>query len=163
MKRLGMPGSTVKQIAFWLHDKEMTSIDGMTNLSLEYRELLEQNYEVGAEVPVEETRSVDSTVKYLHPVGENRFMESMYVSDDERVTLCIFSQVGREMNCKFRMIGKQGYSANLTAHQIINQIHSLPERDRLTNVIMMGMNKPLDNLEEVLKALDILTRPYGYA
>ena len=57
------------------------------------------------------------------------------------------------------MTGKQGYSANLTAHQIINQIHSLPERDKLTNVVMMGMGEPLDNLEEVLKALDILTGP----
>ena len=61
------------------------------------------------------------------------------------------------------MTGKQGYSANLTAHQIINQIHSLPERDKLTNVVMMGMGEPLDNLEEVLKALDILTGSYGYA
>mgnify|MGYP002250872591 FL=1 len=67
------------------------------------------------------------------------------------------------MNCKFCMTGKQGYSANLTAHQIINQIHSLPERDKLTNVVMMGMGEPLDNLEEVLKALDILTGSYGYA
>ena len=129
----------------------------MTNLSLKYRELLKQNYEVGAEAPVEEMRSVDGTVKYLYPVGENHFVESVYIPDDERATLCISSQVGCKMNCKFCMTGKQGYSANLTAHQIINQIHSLPERDKLTNVVMMGMGEPLDNLEEVLKALDILT------
>ena len=61
------------------------------------------------------------------------------------------------------MTGKQGYTANLTAQQIINQIHSLPERDKLTNVVMMGMGEPLDNLDEVLKALDILTASYGYA
>ena len=163
VKRLGMPGFAAKQIASWLYDKKVTSIDEMTNLSLKYRELLKQNYEVGAEAPVEEMRSVDGTVKYLYPVGENHFVESVYIPDDERATLCISSQVGCKMNCKFCMTGKQGYSANLTAHQIINQIHSLPERDKLTNVVMMGMGEPLDNLEEVLKALDILTGSYGYA
>ena len=157
VKRLGMPGFAAKQIASWLYDKKVTSIDEMTNLSLKYRELLKQNYEVGAEAPVEEMRSVDGTVKYLYPVGENHFVESVYIPDDERATLCISSQVGCKMNCKFCMTGKQGYSANLTAHQIINQIHSLPERDKLTNVVMMGMGEPLDNLEEVL------TVSYGYA
>ena len=139
VKRLGMPGFAAKQIASWLYDKKVTSIDEMTNLSLKYRELLKQNYEVGAEAPVEEMRSVDGTVKYLYPVGENHFVESVYIPDDERATLCISSQVGCKMNCKFCMTGKQGYSANLTAQQIINQIHSLPERDKLTNVVMMGM------------------------
>ena len=118
VKRLGMPGFAAKQIASWLYDKKVTSIDEMTNLSLKYRELLKQNYEVGAEAPVEEMRSVDGTVKYLYPVGENHFVESVYIPDDERATLCISSQVGCKMNCKFCMTGKQGYSANLTAHQI---------------------------------------------
>jgi len=108
-------------------------------------------------------RSVDGTVKYLYPVGGNHFVESVYIPDDERATLCVSSQVGCKMNCKFCMTGKQGYTANLTAQQIINQIHSLPERDKLTNVVMMGMGEPLDNLDEVLKALDILTASYGYA
>ena len=162
VKRLGMPGFAAKQIASWLYDKKVTSIDEMTNLSLKYRELLKQNYEVGAEAPVEEMRSVDGTVKYLYPVGENHFVESVYIPDDERATLCISSQVGCKMNCKFCMTGKQGYSANLTAHQIINQIHSLPERDKLTNVVMMGMGEPLDNLESVLNSIEILTAPWGY-
>ena len=163
VKRLGMPGFAAKQIASWLYDKKVASIDEMTNLSLKYRELLKQNYEVGAEAPVDEMRSVDGTVKYLYKVGENHFVESVYIPDDDRATLCVSSQVGCKMNCKFCMTGKQGYTANLTAQQIINQIHSLPERDKLTNVVMMGMGEPLDNLDEVLKALDILTASYGYA
>ena len=154
VKRLGMPGFAAKQIASWLYDKKVTSIDEMTNLSLKHRELLMQNYEVGAEAPVDEMRSVDGTVKYLYPVGGNHFVESVYIPDDERATLCVSSQVGCKMNCIVR---------NLTAQQIINQIHSLPERDKLTNVVMMGMGEPLDNLDEVLKALDILTASYGYA
>lgn len=163
VKNLGMPGFSAKQIASWLYDKKVTSIDEMSNLSLKHRELLKEIYEVGAEAPVDAMRSVDGTVKYLYPVGGNHFVESVYIPDDERATLCVSSQVGCKMNCKFCMTGKQGYTANLTAQQIINQIHSLPERDKLTNVVMMGMGEPLDNLDEVLKALDILTASYGYA
>ena len=155
-KRLGMPGFAAKQIASWLYEKKVTSIDEMTNLSLKHRELLKQNYEVGVFPPVDEMRSVDGTVKYLYRVGDNHFVESVYIPDDDRATLCVSSQVGCKMNCKFCMTGKQGFTANLTANQIINQIHSLPERDKLTNVVMMGMGEPLDNLDEVLKALEVL-------
>ena len=161
-KRLGMPGFAAKQIASWLYDKKVASIDEMTNLSLKYRELLKQNYEVGAEAPVDEMRSVDGTVKYLYKVGENHFVESVYIPDDDRATLCVSSQVGCKMNCKFCMTGKQGYKANLTASQIINQIHSLPERDKLTNVVMMGMGEPLDNLDNLLPALEVLTSAWGF-
>ena len=133
-KRLGMPGFASKQIASWLYEKKVTSIDEMTNLSLKHRELLKQDYEVGALPPVDEMRSVDGTVKYLYRVGDNHYVESVYIPDDDRATLCVSSQVGCKMNCKFCMTGKQGFTANLTANQIINQIHSLPECDKLTNV-----------------------------
>ena len=162
-KELGMPGFAAKQIAAWLYDKKVASIDEMTNLSLKHRELLKEAYEVGAEAPVDAMRSVDGTVKYLYRVGEGHFVEAVYIPDGDRATLCVSSQVGCKMNCKFCMTGKQGFSAHLTAGQIINQINSLPERDRLTNVVMMGMGEPLDNLDEVLKVLDIMTAPYGYA
>lgn len=162
-KELGMPGFAAKQIAAWLYDKKVASIDEMTNLSLKHRELLKEAYEVGAEAPVDAMRSVDGTVKYLYRVGEGHFVEAVYIPDGDRATLCVSSQVGCKMNCKFCMTGKQGFSAHLSAGQIINQINSLPERDRLTNVVMMGMGEPLDNLDEVLKALDIMTAPYGYA
>lgn len=161
-KRLGMPGFAAKQIASWLYDKKVASIDEMTNLSLKYRELLKQNYEVGAEAPVDEMRSVDGTVKYLYRVGDSHFVESVYIPDDDRATLCVSSQVGCKMNCKFCMTGKQGFTANLTAGQILNQIYSIPERDKLTNIVFMGMGEPFDNLDEVLKVLEILTSEYGY-
>lgn len=163
VRNLGMPKFAAKQIASWLYDKKVETIDEMTNLSLKHREALKEGYEVGASAPVEEMRSVDGTVKYLFRTPTRNFIEAVYIPDEDRATLCVSSQVGCKMNCKFCMTGKQGYSANLTAHQIINQIHSLPERDKLTNVVMMGMGEPLDNLEEVLKALDILTGSYGYA
>lgn len=163
VKSLGMPAFSAKQIALWLYDKKVTSIDDMTNLSLRHRELLKEAYTVGAEPPMDAMRSVDGTVKYLYRAGEDRFVEAVYIPDHERATLCVSSQVGCKMNCKFCMTGKQGFAANLTAGQIINQINSLPERDTLTNVVMMGMGEPLDNLDEVLKALEIMTAPYGYA
>jgi len=163
VKQLDMPAFSAKQIASWLYDKKVKSIDEMTNLSLKHRDLLKELYEVGAYAPVEAMRSVDGTIKYLYQVGETHFVESVYIPDDDRATLCVSSQVGCKMNCEFCMTGKQGFSANLTAAQILNQIHSLPERDKLTNVVMMGMGEPLDNLDEVLKALEVMTASYGYA
>ncbi|MDR2859681.1 MAG: 23S rRNA (adenine(2503)-C(2))-methyltransferase RlmN [Mediterranea sp.] len=160
---LGMPQYAAKQIASWLYDKKVTSVDEMTNLSVKHRESLKEEYEVGGDSPVECMRSSDGTIKYLYRTGENHFVETVYIPEDERATLCISSQVGCRINCKFCMTGKQGFSANLTAYEIINQIHSLPERDKLTNVVLMGMGEPLDNLDEVLKALEVMTASYGYA
>jgi 23S rRNA (adenine2503-C2)-methyltransferase len=135
----------------------------MTNISLKHREALKEKFCVGRQAPVDSMRSVDGTVKYLYQVGENHFVESVYIPDNDRATLCVSSQVGCKMNCKFCMTGKQGFTQSLTANQILNQIISLPEFEKLTNVVMMGMGEPLDNLDEVLKALDILTAPYGTA
>ena len=157
-----MPGFAAKQIASWLYGKKVASIDEMTNLSLKHRELLKDIYEVGGEAPVDAMRSVDGTVKYLYRVGEGHYVEAVYIPEEDRATLCVSSQVGCKMNCKFCMTGKQGFTGNLTAGQIINQINSLPERDKLTNVVMMGMGEPLDNLNEVLKALEVMTASYGY-
>ena len=162
VKSLGMPRFAAKQIAAWLYDKKVSSIDEMTNLSLNNREALKAEYEVGGEAPVDAMCSVDGTIKYLYRVGENIFVEAVYIPDDDRATLCVSSQVGCKMNCKFCMTGKQGFTTNLTANQILNQINSLPERDKLTNVVLMGMGEPLDNLDEVLKTLEILTSSYGY-
>ena len=162
VRGLGMPKFAAKQIASWLYDKKVNSIDEMTNLSLKHREALGAEYEVGGIPPVEAMHSVDGTIKYLFQVGEKNFVEAVYIPDDDRATLCVSSQVGCKMNCKFCMTGKQGFTANLTANQILNQINSLPERDKLTNVVLMGMGEPLDNLDEVLKVVEVLTAPYGY-
>lgn len=161
-KVLGMPGFTARQIASWLYEKKVSSIDEMTNISLKHRELLKDEYTIGAFPPTDVMRSTDGTVKYLYKAGEGNFVEAVYIPDNDRATLCVSSQVGCKMNCKFCMTGKQGFTTNLTAGEIVNQIHSLPERDKLTNIVLMGMGEPLDNLDEVLKALEILTAPYGY-
>ena len=159
---LGMPKFAAKQIASWIYDKKVDTIDEMTNLSLKHREALKESYEVGASAPVEAMRSVDGTVKYLFRTPTNDYVEAVYIPDNDRATLCVSSQVGCKMNCKFCMTGKQGFTANLTANQILNQIYSIPERNTLTNLVFMGMGEPFDNLDEVLKVLEILTSDYGY-
>ena len=163
VRELGMPKFAGKQIARWIYGRKVSSIDEMTDLSLKNRELLKEAYEVGANAPVHEMRSVDGTVKYLFRTPDGNYIESVYIPDGERATLCVSSQVGCKMNCKFCMTGKQGFSGNLTVTQILNQLYSIPERDTLTNVVFMGMGEPFDNLDAVLQALAILTADYGYA
>ena len=139
VQQLGMPHFAAKQIVSWIYEKKVNSIDEMTNLSLKYRECLHDKYEIGASRPVEAQRSVDGTVKYLFRTIEGNFIETVYIPEEDRATLCVSSQVGCKMDCLFCMTGKQGYAADLTSNQIINQIYSVPERDKLTNVVFMGM------------------------
>ena len=159
----GLPGYAAKQLADWLYKKKVTSIGAMTNLAAAKRAALEERYEVGAVPPTHCQRSTDGTVKYLFPAGTGNFVESVYIPTEDRATLCVSSQVGCKMNCLFCMTGKQGFTKNLTANEILNQIQSLPEHDRLTNLVFMGMGEPLDNTDELFKVLEILTSDYGYA
>lgn len=159
---VGLPGYTAKQMADWLYKKHITEVSEMTNVALAKRSALAERYEVGAYPPAMAQRSVDGTIKYLYAAGEGHFVESVYIPTEDRATLCVSSQVGCKMNCLFCMTGKQGFSANLTANQILNQIQSLPERESLTNLVFMGMGEPLDNVNELFKVLEILTAPWGY-
>jgi 23S rRNA (adenine2503-C2)-methyltransferase len=174
-QELGMPAFTGGQIAKWLYEKNVRSIDEMTNLSKQNRERLAEKYCVGAMEPIDCQRSVDGTIKYLFPVrcssvcccdtatNETKFVETVFIPDDDRATLCVSSQVGCKMNCLFCQTGKQGFEGNLSAADILNQIYALPERERLTNVVFMGQGEPMDNLDNVLRATDILTANDGYA
>ena len=165
-----MPTFTGGQIAKWLYEKNVRSIDEMTNLSKQNREKLAESYCVGAMEPIDCQRSIDGTVKYLFPVrcdavatNGTRFVETVFIPDGDRATLCVSSQVGCKMNCLFCQTGKQGFHGNLTAADILNQIYSLPELERLTNIVFMGQGEPMDNLDNVLKATNILTAADGYA
>jgi len=163
VKELDMPAFSAKQIADWLYKKKITSIDEMTNLSVKHRLLLNEKYVVGAVKPSDAHFSNDGTIKYLFNVGEKGAIESVYIPDEERHTLCVSSQVGCKMGCLFCMTGKQGFRGNLSACEIINQMQSINEASLLTNVVFMGMGEPMDNIDEVLKVLEIMTAPYGYA
>lgn len=97
------------------------------------------------------------------PTAGGKYVETVYIPDDDRATLCVSSQVGCKMNCLFCQTGKQGFEGNLTASDILNQIYSLPERDKLTNIVFMGQGEPMDNLDNVLRSTEILTAAWGYA
>lgn len=159
----GMPGFAGMQMAKWLYDKRVTSIDEMTNLSKPARAKLAGKWCVGRTSPLTKAESTDSTVKYLFDGVGGRDIEAVMIPDRDRATLCISSQAGCKMNCRFCMTGRQGWHGNLSASQIINQVLSVEESEALTNIVFMGMGEPMDNLEAVLTTIDILTAPWGMA
>ncbi len=163
VRECALPKFTAKQIADWIYKKRVSSIDEMTNISVANRALLSEKYDVGRYDPLEYQESVDGTVKYLFKTENHKLIESVMIPEDDRATLCVSSQVGCKFNCLFCMTGKQGFNGNLTANEMLNQIYSVREADRLTNVVFMGMGEPLDNYEELKKSLDIMTADYGMA
>lgn len=160
---LKLPKFTGKQLAEWLYKKDIVSIDEMTNISLKSRELLKTKYVFGLVNSIKVQESVDGTKKYLFPTGNGKFIETAMIPDDERKTVCVSSQVGCKMGCLFCMTAKQGFQGQLTAGEIVNQIRNIEERHQVTNIVYMGMGEPFDNLEEVLKSLEILTSEWGFA
>ncbi len=160
---LQLPAFTANQLAEWLYKKQVATFDEMTNLSKKTRQLLDDNFIVGLTPFSKVQTSADGTKKYLFPTTDNRFIEAAYIPDEDRATLCVSSQVGCKMGCLFCMTGKQGYQSQLSAAEIVNQISSLPERENLTNIVYMGMGEPFDNLESVMKSLEILTADWGLA
>ncbi len=160
--RLEMPRFAAKQIARWLYDKHATTIEAMSDLSARHRALLAETYEVGLTAPEKVSISTDGTKKYLYHTSQNHFIESAYIPDGDRATLCISSQAGCRMGCRFCATGRQGLQHSLSTNEILNQIGSLPERERLTNVVFMGMGEPLDNLDSLLPALEVLTSAWGF-
>ncbi len=161
--KAGMKEYTGKQIANWLYSKDIRDIDEMTNLSKKNRNVLKENYQIGLKDPVNEQTSADGTKKYLFPTDENKFIETAYIPEETRNTICISTQTGCKYGCEFCMTGKQGFQGNLTSGQILNQFKSLPEKEVISNIVLMGMGEPLDNLQEVMKALEILTSDWGFA
>lgn len=147
-----------RQIADWLYKKGATDIAQMTNISAAGRASLSERFSVGRSAPVRESISSDGTKKYLF-----NEVEAVMIPDGERATLCLSSQSGCRMGCAFCATGRMGFRANLSADEILNQFASLPEFDRLTNIVYMGMGEPLDNLEPVLGSLEVLTADWGYA
>lgn len=166
-----MPRFVGKQLAEWIYAKGAVSFDEMVNISKKNKQWLSENYDIGREAPVRQARSADGTVKYLFATEAGKGVESVYIPDRDRATLCVSSQVGCKMNCYFCATGKMGFKANLPASAIINQILSVPPREQveqgnmmpLTNVVFMGMGEPLDNFEAVERVIEILTAPWGLA
>ncbi|MBF1499748.1 MAG: 23S rRNA (adenine(2503)-C(2))-methyltransferase RlmN [Prevotella pallens] len=162
-KEFGMPAFTGGQMAKWLYIQHVTTIDEMTNISKNNREKLKAAYTIGCKKHIDAQYSNDGTIKYLFPTDNGKFVETVYIPDDDRATLCVSSQVGCKMNCLFCQTGKQGFEGNLSVGDILNQIYSLPEIEKLTNIVFMGQGEPMDNYDNVLRTTQILTSDYGFA
>ena len=160
---VGLKPFAAKQMARWLYEKRAVEIDEMTDLSKPCRERLKEKYCIGREQPKAQALSADGTAKYLFRGAGGRDVEAVYIPDKERATLCVSSQAGCKMKCTFCMTGRQGFHGNLTSAQIINQVLSIPDSEKLTNIVFMGMGEPTDNLPQVMKAIEILTAPWGFA
>jgi 23S rRNA (adenine2503-C2)-methyltransferase len=160
---MGLPSYTGGQLAYWLYKTTIDSFDQMTNVSKKARTALSERFELGIKEPVSESVSTDGTKKYLFNAGNGKFIEAAYIPDGDRHTLCVSSQVGCKMGCLFCMTGKQGFQGQLTAGEILNQLRSIPERAKITNIVYMGMGEPFDNLDAVMKSTAILTAEYGFA
>jgi 23S rRNA (adenine2503-C2)-methyltransferase len=163
IRNYNLPGYTAAQITDWLYKKQITSFEEMTNLSKESRKILTDNFVLGLTPYRSVSESVDGTKKYLFPVAQSRFVEAAFIPERSRATLCVSSQVGCRMGCHFCMTGRQGFQGNLTPGEILNQISSLPERDMLTNIVYMGMGEPMDNYQNVMQSLEVLTAEWGFA
>ena len=156
---VGLQKFAGKQLAEWLYVRRVTSFEQMTNISLKGREALKANYDIGRHDPVREAVSVDGTRKYLFAIGD-QFIESVYIPEDDRATLCVSTQMGCKMGCRFCMTGTLGFHGQLPAAEILNQIFYF---DDLSNIVYMGEGEPMDNLDNVLRSLEIMTAPYGCA
>ena len=166
----GLPSYAGSQLARWLYVRGARSFDDMTDISKAGREKLSSLYVTGREAHVGKALSSDGTAKYLFPVTcpvagreETSAVEAVVIPDEDRRTLCVSSQAGCKMGCKFCMTGRQGFHGHLSAAQILNQCLSVDEADKLTNAVFMGMGEPLDNYDAVMRAMEVLTAPWGFA
>ena len=158
------PKYRAKQITNWLYSRRVKTIDEMSDLPVMLRNKMKQDgYVVGRSEPYEMLRSSDGTEKYLFKTVDGGFVETVYIPDRDRATVCVSCQVGCKMNCLFCQTGKQGFHGNLTVSDILNQIFSLENSDKVTNIVFMGQGEPFDNLDNVMSALDVLTSSWGVA
>lgn len=160
---LNLPKFTARQIADWVYVKRVKSIDEMSNISLKNREILNESFDVGRSAPLDVKTSADGTMKMLFRTDSGKFIETVTIPEFDRLTICVSSQVGCRMNCDFCMTGKQGFSDNLTAAEILNQVYSVPDSAAISNLVFMGMGEPLDNYKNVKKATELLMADYGLA
>jgi 23S rRNA m2A2503 methyltransferase len=161
--KVGLPAFAGKQLAQWLYVRKVHSFDEMTNISKVGRERLKEEYDLGVILPAACQVSMDGTKKYLFPVGPGNAVEAVMIPDDDRKTICVSSQAGCRMGCKFCMTGRQGFHGQLSVADILSQFIAIDEASGLTNAVFMGMGEPLDNFDNVMKAIKVLTADWGFA
>jgi 23S rRNA (adenine2503-C2)-methyltransferase len=159
---LSIPRYSADQISSWIYKKHANAFEEMTDISKAVRERLNEGFEIGATDPIQSSKSGDGTAKYLFSTKSGKQVEAVFIPERTRGTLCLSTQIGCRRACRFCATGQQGFSGNLDAGDIVNQYRSLPERDRVTNIVYMGMGEPLDNFENVLNSLRLFCSANGY-
>ena len=163
-----------RQLSRWIHRRGAASFDAMTDLAKSLRGKLAQCAQIAAPVLIGDSASADGTRKWLLDVGQGNAVEAVFIPEDDRGTLCISTQAGCAMNCLFCSTGKQGFNRNLTTAEIVGQLwlaeHALraangitAEHERvISNVVLMGMGEPLQNLDAVVPALRLMLDDDAY-
>ncbi|MEX2443872.1 MAG: 23S rRNA (adenine(2503)-C(2))-methyltransferase RlmN [Alkalispirochaeta sp.] len=159
----GEPEYRGRQVFHWIYRKHAESFEGMQNLPARLRSLLTEHHTIGTIPPVHVNESEDGTRKYLFPTQHGGFVEAALIPESSRTTLCLSTQVGCRRSCTFCQTARQGFQGNLSAGEIINQYHSVPEWEAITNIVYMGMGEPLDNFDGAMASLGLFTDPNGYA
>lgn len=155
-----------EQIFRWVFFRRATEIDQMTDISKAFRERLKEEFEIRGNKVLDVRRSADGTRKFLSELDDSSRIESVLIAEGDRLTLCVSSQAGCAMGCKFCMTGMGGFTRNLTLAELAGQVFSAYEllegQEHITNVVLMGMGEPLANFENVLKFTNVLTGNLGF-
>ena len=165
LKLLGEKPFRAEQIFKWIYQDKVTSFDEMTNISIDLRKKLDENYTLGLYKIVKKLESVDGTKKYLFDVqdGDGNLIESVLMQYHHGYTICVSSQIGCKMGCKFCASTGIPFSRNLDAGEIVEQLLAI-ERDsqiKISNIVFMGIGEPLDNYENVMESIKILNNQKG--
>lgn len=165
IKKKGKEQFRAQQIYKWVYEQRVTDPEQMSNLSKQFRADLPKILSFELPKVIKHLKSVDGTQKFLFDMGEGQSVEAVLIPSEDRRTLCISSEVGCNIACKFCYTGKQKLKRRLRTEEIVGQfmqVHDLlPEGERITNIVFMGMGEPLDNPEAVFKTVDVLHSPWG--
>lgn len=164
LKSLGLPAFRAKQVWQWLHQKGVVSFDEMTNISKQLRDNLSDKYVIKfCEVERKSVSALDGTVKYLFRLYDGQFIESVLMKYKYGYSLCVSTQVGCRMNCAFCATGVGGFIRNLSAAEILSQVHAAQnDMDiKVSHIVLMGMGEPMDNYDNVIRFLKLVNNDDG--
>ena len=170
-ERLGEKRFRATQLFRWIHQRGARDFDQMSDLAKSLREKLKAGARVEGLAVISRQESTDGTIKWLFDVGNGDAVEAVFIPEDDRGTLCVSSQAGCAVGCRFCSTGHQGFSRNLTTGEIVAQLwfaehflrHHLKRTDRvISNVVMMGMGEPLQNYTALVPALRVMLDDHGY-
>ncbi len=144
-----------------LYKKRPAAISDITNVSKKLKDILTEIACTGILYPVSTQVSDDKTKKYLFRTEDGKEFETVFIPDKKRKTICVSTQSGCKMGCRFCVTARYGFRGNLSSREILSQIIGIPEAEGITHIVFMGMGEPMDNLDNVLKACEIITAEWG--